>query len=137
MTLVFSFSSINVALWCFLLCFFMWFKRFQILICELQSIWLLILSLLYSPFYFQTFCCLWLLQSIVTFKPKCICVWRSDLGSISLDGLLLTHEIHTACTVKIVFTNYFVFSIHLSSWTSIYKDGTVICIWPAHMRQTF
>jgi hypothetical protein len=56
------------------------------------------------------------LQSIVTFKPKCICVRRSDLGSISLDGLLLTHEIHTACTSKIVFANYFIFSTHLFLW---------------------
>ena len=64
----------------------------------------------FSPLYFQNFCWLWLLQSIVTFKPKCICVWRSDLGSISLDGLLLAHEIHTACRVKIVFAHYFIFS---------------------------
>ena len=48
--LVFSFSSINLAFWCFLFCFFMWFARFQILICEPQSIWskLLVLSWLYK-----------------------------------------------------------------------------------------
>ena len=48
--LVFSFSSINLKLWCFLFCFFMWFAGFQILICELQSIWrkLLVLSWLYD-----------------------------------------------------------------------------------------
>ena len=47
--LVFSFSSIDLAFWCFLFCFFMWFARFQILICEPQSIWrkLLVLSWLY------------------------------------------------------------------------------------------
>ena len=45
----FSFSSINLAFWFVMLCFFMCFARFQILICELQSIWskLLALSLLY------------------------------------------------------------------------------------------
>ena len=32
--LVFSFSSIELAFWCFLFCFFMWFARFQILISE-------------------------------------------------------------------------------------------------------
>ena len=43
--LVFSLSSINFGVFCF----FMWFARFQILICELQSIWhkLLVLSWLY------------------------------------------------------------------------------------------
>ena len=47
--LVFSFSSILLAFWCFLFCFFMWFARFKILICEPQSIWckLLVLSWLY------------------------------------------------------------------------------------------
>ena len=48
--LVFSFSSINLAFWCFLFFFFfMWFARFHILICETQSIWckLLVLSYLY------------------------------------------------------------------------------------------
>ena len=37
--LVFSLSSINLTCWCFLFCFFMWFKRVQIYICEPQSIW--------------------------------------------------------------------------------------------------
>ena len=47
--LVFSFSSINLGFWCFLFCFFMWFARFQILICEPLSIWrkFLVLSWLY------------------------------------------------------------------------------------------
>ena len=47
--LVFSFWSINLAFWCFLFCSFMWFARFQILICEPQSIWrkVLVLSWLY------------------------------------------------------------------------------------------
>ena len=50
--LFFSFSSINLLFWCFLFYFIMWFARFQILICELQSIWrkLLVLSWLY-PFF--------------------------------------------------------------------------------------
>ena len=45
-TLGFHFLPINVAFWCFLFCFFIWFARFQILICKLQSIWrkLLVLS---------------------------------------------------------------------------------------------
>ena len=30
--LVFSFSTINLVFWCFLICFFMWFARLQILI---------------------------------------------------------------------------------------------------------
>ena len=49
--LVFSFSPIDLAFWCFLFCFFMWFARFQILINEPQSIWskLLVLSWLYQP----------------------------------------------------------------------------------------
>ena len=44
--LVFSFLPIDLAFWCFLFCFFMWFARFQISICEPQSIWskLLVLS---------------------------------------------------------------------------------------------
>ena len=44
--LVFSFSPLDLAFWCFLFCFFMWFERFQILICEPQRIWrkLLVLS---------------------------------------------------------------------------------------------
>ena len=48
--LVFSFLSNNLALWCFLFYFFMWFARFQISICELQSIWskLLVLRCLYN-----------------------------------------------------------------------------------------
>ena len=48
--LVFSFSSINLSFWCFLFRFFMWFARFQILICEPQSIWckFLVLSWLYA-----------------------------------------------------------------------------------------
>ena len=48
--LVFGFSPKNLALWCFLFCFFKWFARFQILICEPQSIWckVLTLSLLYK-----------------------------------------------------------------------------------------
>ena len=49
-SLVFSFSLIiDLAFWCFLFCFFMWFARFQILICEPQSIWrkLLVPSWLY------------------------------------------------------------------------------------------
>ena len=48
--LVLSFSLINLAFWCFLFCFFMWFARFQILISETQSIWhkLLVLSWLYQ-----------------------------------------------------------------------------------------
>ena len=38
-TLSFWFLFINLAFWCFLFCFFMRFARFQILICEPQSIW--------------------------------------------------------------------------------------------------
>ena len=37
--LVFSFSPIDFAFWCFLLCFFKRFARFQTLICEPQIIW--------------------------------------------------------------------------------------------------
>ena len=46
---VFSFSSKNLLFWCFLFCFFMWFARFQIVICDPQNIWveLLVLSWLY------------------------------------------------------------------------------------------
>ena len=49
--LFFSFSSINLGFWCCLFCFSMWFARFQILICQPQSIWrkLLALSWLYLP----------------------------------------------------------------------------------------
>ena len=36
--LVFSFSSIELAFWCALFCFYMWFERFWISICEPQSI---------------------------------------------------------------------------------------------------
>ena len=36
--IVFCFSSISLAFWCFLFCYFMWFGRFQILISEPQSI---------------------------------------------------------------------------------------------------
>ena len=48
--LVFSCSPIYVAFWYFLLCFFMWFARFQILLSEPQRIWhkLLVLSWLYK-----------------------------------------------------------------------------------------
>ena len=44
--LVFSFSPIDLAFLYFLFCFFPWFARFQILLCEPQSIWrkLLVLS---------------------------------------------------------------------------------------------
>ena len=47
--LVFSVWPIDLAFWCFLFCFFLWFTRFQILICEPQSICrkLLALSWLY------------------------------------------------------------------------------------------
>ena len=47
--LVFSFSIITLVFWCFLFHFFMWFGRFQILICEPESIWrkFLVLSWLY------------------------------------------------------------------------------------------
>ena len=43
--------------WCFLFIFFMWFARFQILICEPQSIWrkLLVVSWLYQPRSFLKF----------------------------------------------------------------------------------
>ena len=43
-------ESCNLRVWCSLFYFFMWFARFQILICELQSIWrkLLALSWLYK-----------------------------------------------------------------------------------------
>ena len=46
---IFSFSSIDLVFWSFLFCFFVWFARFQILICEPQSIWhkFLVLSWLY------------------------------------------------------------------------------------------
>ena len=51
--LVFSFWSIDFIFWS-LFCFFMWFARLQILICEPQSLWhkLLVLSWLYhcQPF---------------------------------------------------------------------------------------
>ena len=49
--LVFNFSPTYFVFWCFLLCFFMWFARFQILISEPKSIWrkLLVLSWLYQP----------------------------------------------------------------------------------------
>jgi hypothetical protein len=47
--LVFHFSPIDLSFCCFLLCFFVWFARFQILVSELKSIWrkLLVLSWLY------------------------------------------------------------------------------------------
>ena len=53
--LVFSFSSKNLAFWCFWFCFFMWFANFQILICEPQSIWrkLLVQSWLYKGLRFH------------------------------------------------------------------------------------
>ena len=43
--LVFIFSPIDLAFWCFFFCFFMWFARFQILICDWHK--LLVLSWLY------------------------------------------------------------------------------------------
>ena len=48
--LAFSFSPINLAFFLFLICLFMWFAWFQILICELQSIRhkVLLLSRLYT-----------------------------------------------------------------------------------------
>ena len=68
--LVFSFSSINLAFWCLLFCFFMWFARFQILICKPQSIWrkLLILSWLYLNVKIRGrfFPILWPSQNILT-----------------------------------------------------------------------
>ena len=41
--------QLYLVFWCLLSCFFMWFARFQILICESQSIWrkLLVVSWLY------------------------------------------------------------------------------------------
>ena len=47
--LVFSFSLINLTIWCILFCFFMWFARFQIFITEPQRICckLFVLSWLY------------------------------------------------------------------------------------------
>ena len=44
-----GFLSINLAFWFVMFCFFMWFARLKILICEPKSIWrkLLVLSLLY------------------------------------------------------------------------------------------
>ena len=44
--LFFNVSPIDLTFWCFSFCFFVGFARFQILICELQSIWckLLVLS---------------------------------------------------------------------------------------------
>ena len=56
-----NFSSIALGFW-WVFCFvFMWFARFQILICEQQSIWskLLLLSQLYFIFKFKL-CCHWL-----------------------------------------------------------------------------
>ena len=55
--LVFVFSSINLAFWCLVFGVSMWFGRFQILICEPQSIWrkLLVLSWLYLLYSDQSF----------------------------------------------------------------------------------
>ena len=63
--LVFSFLSIDLAFWCFLFWFFMWFARFQILISEPQSTWrkLLVLSWLYVKSLFAPWC-FWLLLII-------------------------------------------------------------------------
>ena len=74
--LVFTFSPLYLAFWCFLLCFFMGFSRFQILISEPQSIWrkLLVLSWLYN----------WVCQSvsglekswmILHFEEKFVKLW--------------------------------------------------------------
>ena len=54
-SLVFTFSPIGLALWCFLICYFMCFERFQLWISQLQRIWckLLVLSWLYYKNYFK------------------------------------------------------------------------------------
>ena len=56
---------------CFLFCFFIWFTRFQILICEPRSIWrkLLVLSLLY-----------WFLKN---FRGSWVQWWRSSIPYLS------------------------------------------------------
>ena len=68
--LVFSFSSINWAFWCFLFCFFMWFALFQILLCEPQSIWrkLLVMSWLYDNSIFSHSVYLWSFRLPIRFS---------------------------------------------------------------------
>ena len=79
--LVFSFSAINLAFWCFLFCFFMWFARFQSLICEPQTIWrkLLVLSWLYYLSNKRNHCVQW--TEVENFRPIPILKFSKHLTS--------------------------------------------------------
>ena len=80
--LVLSFSSTNLAFWCFLFCFFMWFARFQISICEPQIIWrkLLVLSWpLYHPPQLRLYGLLRILSLNECFIPHFNCHWAYEM----------------------------------------------------------
>mgnify|MGYP007086925585 CR=1 FL=1 len=91
----FQFLSINLAIRCFLFCFFMWSTRFQILICEPQSIWpklswLWLIAGIGDPccqFLFSSHCIWSYLPAWIILDFKCLCKVKLLFSSSTTNGI--------------------------------------------------